>query len=247
MNRNKTSHVALAILGAIALIMLVVVMLLPVLNRRLKIEIKKVSEVSGTESEIPGEPEKVLVTAIYEMKEDSKKIVSINIEVFHVGSSRVTYLELPADTKVNLSEGLYKSLQTYGPELPQYFKLSNMAESFSEGYGLVGCNRILSELLGITVENYVRAEAGMLRDWKELHTKELTAEKYFDGYRKWMAKTVSNRMTQERWMYYESRRAVKTIIEETAPGSREKDGYVLSGKQLKAYVQELLQPREIKE
>lgn len=240
MREKKSSYIVLAIMGAVVLIMLTIVLLLPVFNRKLKVEITETAGVSSEETILPGVPEETLVTAVYEMKENSKKISAIYIEVFHVGSEEVTYMEIPVDTKVNLSEGLYKSLQTYGPELPQYMKLSNAAESFSAEYGLIGANRIVSELIGITVTHFVRAEEGTFSNWKELFLKEQTDKSFFEGYQSWMEKTSSDRRAEERWMYYESWQRVNTIIEEQAPGNREKDGYLLSEKQAKNRLQEIL-------
>ena len=40
-------------------------------------------------------------------------VESIYIEVFHTGTDKISYMEIPADTKVTLSEKLYKSLQAY--------------------------------------------------------------------------------------------------------------------------------------
>ena len=108
------------------IVLLTATFLLPVLNQMLEIEVKEAEPVVVTQSPLPESPEKQLVTVFYEMGTETKKINNIYIEVFHPDNATVFYLQLPVDTKVTLSEELYKSLQAYAPELPQYFKLSNI-------------------------------------------------------------------------------------------------------------------------
>lgn len=218
---------------------------LPVLTKYLAVEVVYTEPPVVTTAPLPEKPQEVLVTVYYEMEEDSKKIASIQIEVFHIGSSTVSYFEVPADTKINLSEDLYKSLQTYAPELPQYLKLSNMAESFSAEYGLTGCNRILSEVLGVSLTEYVRADAETMAAWLELQGTEKTETEYFAAYADWIKNSTSSLTVEERWTYYESRRKVEQVEQEVAPGSQEKDGYLISGKRSKERLGELILLRKV--
>lgn len=242
MKENGLSKIVLFILGGAVLVLLCVVALLPLLSRMFKVETKSVSPgtVAELQTSVPGEPEEVLVTAIYEMKQDTKKISSIYIEVIHAGSNIVNYVEVPVDTKVTLPEELYKSLQTYGPELPQYFKLSNMAESFSMEYGLTCCNRILSEILGVTIEHYIRTEETARKAWFKAVGKEKTDSGFFADYTDWVSKTTADITLEERWMYYETWKKVTSYTMEQAPGSQEKDGYLLSQKRTKELLGKLM-------
>lgn len=240
MERKNSLKIVAITLGTLFVLFFSVVILVPFLNDLFAVEIERTEETELTQAPVPGKPEEVTVTACYQMEANSKKISKIYIEVYHVGSNVVTYVEIPADTKVNLSEELYKSLQTYAPELPRYLKLSNMAESFSDTYGLTGCNRILSELMGVSVTDYVRAGKEALDAWLKAQQEQLTEQKYFNTYTKWMEASSSNKTLEERWMYYESRSGVHQVRIELAPGSREKDGYVLSGKRTGERLEELL-------
>lgn len=241
MLENKiTAKIFLIFFCCTLTIVLSMLAFLPLLNKLFEVEIKQ-SEAEVVAGAQPLEkPKELLVTSIYEMEEESKKISGIYIEVFHVESSSVTYFEVPVDTKVNLSEELYKSLQTYAPELPQYLKLSNMAESFSKEYGLTGCNRILSEVLGITLSEYVRTDKETFAAWKKVLTEEKTAKSFFEDFSKWIEASQSSLTVEERWMYYESQKLVSVVETETAPGSQEKDGYLISGKRSKERLQELM-------
>ena len=224
-------------------VMLLMLVLLPFLTRLLKVEVASNASAVVTGAPTPNKPELISVSAVYQMEEGTKKISSIYIEVFQTARSQVAYMEIPVDTKVNLSEELYKNLQTYAPELPRYLKLSNMAESFSTEYGLTGCNRILSEVLGISIEKYVCADKESLQSWLALQPEEKSNTGFFEDYTKWMTNSVSSMGTEERWSYYESWRQVTGIQMETAPGEREKDGFLISGKRSKERLQELMADR----
>ena len=214
-------------MGTILLTMLAFV---PFLNELVAVEVAKPQYPAVKQEALPDSPEQVPVTVYYIMEDSAKKISKLYIEVFPVGSETIFYMELPTDSKVNLSEGLYKSLQTYGPELPQHVKLCNMPESFSAEYRFTACNRILSELLGMTFTEYVRADLTSFNNWQELLNGEKTSSGYFKEYAAWISESSSSRTVQERWMYYESIGKVTNVVTETAPGSREKDGYIISSK-----------------
>lgn len=240
MKKNTSLKMIAVFLGVALTLLLTMLAVLPLLNKILAVEVMQPEAVTEAPVPLPAVPETVLLTAIYEMESDSKKISGITIEIFHVENDTAAYFAVPVDTKVNLSEALYKSLQTYAPELPQYLKLSNMAESFSAEYGLTGCNRIVSEVLGVSITNYVRADKETVLTWKEQLAQEKTGAGFFDAYANWLNCSESNLTTEERWMYYESLRRVAFVVTETAPGSQEKDGYLLSTKRSKERLQELM-------
>ena len=247
MKKNTSLKMIAVFLGVALTLLLTMLAVLPLLNKILAVEVMQPEAVTEAPVPLPAVPETVLLTAIYEMESDSKKISGITIEIFHVENDTAAYFAVPVDTKVNLSEALYKSLQTYAPELPQYLKLSNMAESFSAEYGQTGCNRILSEVLGVSVEEYIRADAATLANWFASVENEKTSTEFFSDYAEWLENSTSSLTAEERWTYYESWRQVNSIAVEEAPGSREKDGYQLSGKRCRERLQELMARQENKE
>lgn len=240
MKRNRPVKIVLLLSGVVFTMVLVILAMFPFLNHLFSVRVVQFETMQITQTPSENEPADVLVTAYYEMEEENSKISSIYLEVFHVGSSVVSCVEIPADTKVTLSDSLYKSLQAYAPELPQYLTLANMAEGFSKEYAPNGSNRILSEVLGITVSEFVRADKTALEAWWRLQQTEMAQDAFFDGYRTWLESSVSSRSAEEQWMYYESRQKVGKVTIETAPGSREKDGYLISGKRVRERLNELL-------
>ena len=239
--KHKSSVLAvLTAIGCLLTVILTMLAFVPFLNEVLAVEVAEQQEPVITAAPEPERPGKTPVTVYYIMEENSKKISEVYIEVFLTGQETVSYLKIPVDTKVNLSEELYKSLQTYAPELPQHFKVSNMAECFSTEYGLTGCNRILSEVLGMSFTEYVRTDAVSFRDWLELQEEENSLTVFFEGYAKWLENSVSSYTQKERWTYYESRQNIRQILVEEAPGSREKDGYLISSKRSKERLEEMM-------
>lgn len=240
LNQKRSLKLVLLIIGCFLTVIVTMLALIPFLSELLVVEVSEQMPPMVTQAAVPEAPEKVSVTVYYVMPENSKKISEIYIEVFRSGSSEVSYVRVPADTKITLSEELFKSLQTYAPELPQHLKISNMAENFSTEYGLTGCNRILSEVLGISFKEYVRTDATAMAEWKNLQEEEKSGTAFFDGYAKWLENSGSSRTTEERWMFYENRLAVSTVSMEIAPGSQEKDGYLLSAKRSKERLEQLM-------
>ena len=240
MKRKSVIKTMLPILGGILTILLVMLAVLPFLNRLFDVKVTVGSNALITVAPVPDKPENVPVTVYYIMEENSKKASEIYIEVLHSATGTVSYMQIPVDTKVDLSEELYKSLQTYGPELPQHFKLANVAESFSTEYGLTAGNRVLSEVLGVSMTEYVRTTAENFQEWLELLKKEKTASDLFEAYSLWLEKTTSSRSVEERWSYYESWRQVTNAVSEIASGSREMDGFKISSKRTKERLDEMI-------
>lgn len=238
MGRKASAKIIVIILGSILTVLLVMLAVLPALNRACTVTVEKQDAGIITQAPLPDKPEQAPVTVYYVPEENSKKISRIYIEVFCEGTA--FYMEIPTDTKVDLSEELYKSLQTYGPELPQHFKLANMTESFSEEYGLTAGNRILSEVLGFSLKEYVRTPAKEMEEWLKIQGEEKNASAFFKAYEEWISKTSSSRTPEERWTYYENRKKIAEVVTDTAPGSREKDGYLISSKRVKEWLEEKL-------
>lgn len=223
-------------------VVLMVITLYPILDKALYVA--PVEEGRITPAGTPdgkAEPEDILLTAVYE-QEESGKITAIYIEVFHVSGGRAYYMEVPVHTKVTLSTDLYKKLQAYSPELPQYLKLTNMGDGFSKEYCLTGCNRILSEVLGVEITHYVAANAEILNSWSEglelLCTKQEAPREFLLSYQKWLEFSESDMSMEERWMYYESYGKILPQMAEVAPGAEGLAEYIVSTAQAKLKLEE---------
>lgn len=238
---NKvTAGMFLLFFGCTLTVVLTVLAFHPFLNQVFAVDIKQKNAVEAETAPVLEAPAELLVTAIYEREDNSKKISAIYIEVFHVGSNTVSYVEVPVDAKVTISEKLYNSLQTYAPELPQYLKLANMTENFSNEYALTAANRILSEALGVSLSEYICADRQQLTEWFALIQEKTPATAFFEGYTTWLEHSQSTLLLEERWMYYESWKQITSVELETVPGTQNKDDYQISEKRSKERLQELM-------
>ena len=234
MTKRSSTSVIFFIMGGFFTVFIATLAIVPFLNELLLVEVsnKEVPFAIITPT-ISYFPEEQVVTVLYQMEENEKEISAIYIEIFQPSKETIYYMEIPVETKITLSNELYKSLQTYSPELPQYFKLSKMAEGFSKDYALTGCNRILSELLGVTFVHYVGGEKEVLQHWMECIAKQNTKKEFFDAYVVWLENSMSDLSTKERWMYYESYQKINSVVQQMALGSQELGGYSISSKQCK--------------
>lgn len=233
MKKKKALRCIGWVLGGVATVFLTMAALLPLMEHMLAVEVKTTEKAIAAVSPVPPAAEEVLVTALYITEEPGTALDAIFIEVFRPGEDTVFYLEIPVDTKVTLSGGLYKSLQAYSPELPQYLKLRVMAEGFSKEYAFTGCNRILSEALNVSVPHYVCTTKEEMEHWKAALKEEQVPADFFETYKQWISGSLSDLSEQERWIYYENLRMVRQVIEESATGTVEKDGFSISQKQVR--------------
>ena len=221
----------LAVSVAALVIGVMIVLLVPMLEERLKVDVTFQEQPDATELPKPSEPEERLVTAVYLMEKDSRVIEEVYIEVFPVESNRIYYMKVPGDTRFTLSEGLYESLRTYASELPQQIIVSDMAEWFTDNYAMTACNRMLSELLGASVTHYVGTNEKSWESWLQSLKEEKNPQSFSDSFTDWMTASKGDLTTVERWVYFESYLQITKVAEETAPGTQSTKGYTVSTKQ----------------
>ncbi len=241
MKKNSFLKMMLLFAGAVFTILITTFAVYPLLQYLLHVDVNTGREAFLSPTPLPAEaPEDVLVTAIYQQEDNSSYIDAIYIEVFHPGTGAAFYMEVPADTKVELSADLYKKLQTYSPELPQYLKLSKMGEGFSEEYRYFGCNRILSEVLGETIHHYICADKVTVEKWLEAVYKEKDNTRFFRIYSDWVTDSRADISADGRMVYYESYKEIVPAEIELAPGERNVGSYTVSKTQAKKRLKEYL-------
>ncbi len=237
MTEHHSARTLFFVIGGIVTVLLAMAAVVPFLTELLKIEVVHTMSPMITTSPLPNTIEEQLITVLYEQEEVSGEISAIYIEVFQPSKETIYYMEIPVQTKIMLSNELYKSLQTYSPELPQYLKLSKMAEGFSKDYALAGCNRILSELLGVSLEHYVSGEKEFVQHWMETLEINNTKKEFFEQYARWLEVSVSDLSNKERWMYYESYQKITKVEKKMAAGNQEVENFIISSKQCKELIE----------
>lgn len=185
----------------------------------------EVQESDGTIEELQPpekakEPEAVHVQLLCALDEESTEFTAFYLEVLNIYAETVFYFEIPAYTKVTISQELYRKLQAYSPGLPQYLKLSKLAGSFSDGYRMQGTLQVASELLGIPITHWCSMEKAALQKWMEaVLEKEKDSSEFFKQYQDFAQKAGSDQTALELWMYYDAYRSFSAIWEGTVPGT----------------------------
>lgn len=165
------------------------------------------------------QPETAKFQIFYIMEEETAEVVSVYAELLNAAADSVFYFEIPVYTKVTLPKELYQQLKAHSPELPQYMKLSNMAENFSDGYRIKGCQSILSEVLGMEAVHWMVLSEEEWRAWKDaVFAEPKTDKEFFLQYAALLAGTESDGSEREGWMYYESYLDAAAKWEGTVPG-----------------------------
>ena len=96
----------------------------------------------------------------------------------------------------------------------------------------------------MTLEAYVRTDAESFQKWKNALEGEKNSSAFFEEYSAWITNSSSSRSEQERFTYYESIKKVTSVSVNTVPGSREKDGYVISAKRAKECLEQMMHAKE---
>lgn len=166
------------------------------------------------------EPEAVCVQLLCVLNEEKTEFTAFYLEILNSYAETVFYFEVPAHTKVTISQELYRKLQAYSPGLPQYLKLSKLAGSFSEDYRMQGTLQVLMEVLGIPITHWCSLEEATLQEWMEaMFEKEKASSRFFKQYQDFVQKTVNDQTALELWMYYDAYRSFLAAWEGTIPGT----------------------------
>ena len=82
MEQKTSLKIILLVLLAVSAVALTMLAVVPALNRVFAVEVVKQETFEPTNAPVPDKPEALLVTALYGMEDNSKKIEAIYIEVF---------------------------------------------------------------------------------------------------------------------------------------------------------------------
>lgn len=190
-------------------------------------------------------PETAKLQIFYVMKEENTEICGIYAELYNLTANKVFYFEVPVTTKVTLSQELYRELSVHSPGLPQYMKLSKMAEHFSEEYRMDGCRRILSEALSVTAVHWVLLTEEEWLAWKEaVSVSRKTASEFFEQYTALLCDTESDEDLTRRWVYYEGYLNGSTEWKGTVPGIQKVGTFEVQKVQTKELFEEYLRKEE---
>lgn len=216
----QTLKISVSVLFCVLFVLGTAILVYPFLQRAFEVEeTDRNAEVPRLPKEAK-EPEKVRVQLLCALNEERTEFTGFYLEILNNYAETVFYFEIPAYTKVTISQGLYRKLQAYSPGLPQYLKLSRLAGSFSEDYRMQGTSQVLEELLGISIAHWCSMEEAALKEWMEavLDEKKNPSE-FFRQYQHFAQKAASDQTALELWMYYDAYRSFPAAWEGTIPGT----------------------------
>ncbi len=86
--------------------------------------------------------------------DDSGEVLRLLLEVYPCAQKRMSYITIPVETRIMMSDTLYQKLILINPSVPQLMKLSGITKHFPEGtayeYGVL----LIEELLNIKLSYY---------------------------------------------------------------------------------------------
>lgn len=173
-----------------------------------------------------GEVQEQSTQVIFFVSEETKELKEAVLEVIDSSNKRMKYIQIPANTKLNLSSKLYQKFSAIYTEMPQYFELSQLAKMFDEekryGYGQL----IIDDVLGIETGYYTAIE-GKAKDFSTYRKQlikqhQLTSRAAIESYIESNYKNMDTNLSKARKLQLVSAYATTKkcdIIEELIKGT----------------------------
>lgn len=93
--------------------------------------------------------------------DDNGDVRKLLLEVFNCAERKLCYFTIPAETRITMSDSLYRELMLVNPSVPQIMKLSGITKHFPEGtsyeYGVL----LIEELLDVKLSYYTVVPSGL--------------------------------------------------------------------------------------
>lgn len=214
----QTLKISVSMLICVLFVFGTAVLVYPLLQSIFEVQLPEKTE--GALPYVADKPEAVRVQLLCVLNEQETEFTAFYLEILNNHAESVFYFEVPAHTKVTISQELYRKLQVYAPELPQYLKLSKLPGSFSENYRMEGSLKIFEEVLGIPIAHWSCMKEAVLQEWMEaVFETEKNASGFFGQYKEFIRESASDQTSLERWMYYDAYRGLTPSWEGTVPGA----------------------------
>ncbi|MBQ9768245.1 MAG: hypothetical protein IJW37_09110 [Lachnospiraceae bacterium] len=141
----------------------------------------------------------------------------------------LVFVEVPTDTKAELSAGAYEVLSVHNPEIPELFMISELCEIFSEETLCMAATEVAAGFLGERPKACYILEEDTYRSLVE-ETKEggrfFIPDSVRDTILTVFEHAVTDRTPEEELVYVESYRDVEELYYYTLPGTATAQEYV---------------------
>lgn len=140
----------------------------------------------------------------------------------------LVFVEVPVNTKAELTSGGYEVLNVYNPEIPEMFMVSDLCKIFSEETRCMAAEEVGVSLLGVRpkecyiVEESVYEEITELVDGKRRFKSGLSVKEVISSVTEYGR---TDDTIKEEMVYWESYRDIDTIVYRVLPGEASAQEY----------------------
>lgn len=140
----------------------------------------------------------------------------------------LVFVEVPVNTKAELTSGGYEVLNVYNPEIPEMFMVSDLCKIFSEETRCMAAEEVGVSLLGVRpkecyiVEESVYEEITELVDRKRRFKSGLSVKEVISSVTEYGR---TDDTIEEEMVYWESYRDIDTVVYRVLPGEASAQEY----------------------
>lgn len=166
--------------------------------------------------------------SVLAVTDEERKVTTFLFRYADFLSDTMTFVEVPVNTKAELTKGGYEVLNVHNPELPELFMISDLCRIFSEETWCVAAEEVGVSLLGVRPkECYVMDEAlyGRITETTGGETRFVVPESLVETIVTVTEQSVTNDTLKEEAVYLESYSDVDRIVYTKLPGEASAEEY----------------------
>ncbi len=166
--------------------------------------------------------------SVLAVADEEREVTAFFLSYADFLNDTLAFVEVPTDTKTELSGGAYEVLSVHNPEMPELFMISELCGIFSEETLCMAAQEVGAAFLGVRPKACYILEEAVYETLTE-QTKEgirfLVPDSVKDTIGTVAEHSLSDRSLEEELVYLESYRDVKRIFYRKLPGKAEAQEY----------------------
>lgn len=166
--------------------------------------------------------------SVLAVTDGERKVAAFFLRYADFLNDTLVFVEVPVDTKAELSGGGYEVLSVHNPELPELFMLSELCSFFSEETLCMAAQEVGASFLGVRPKTCYILEKAAFEELTE-RTKDgirfALKDSVKDTIVKVTERALTDRSLKEEMVYLESYLDVKRVIYRRLPGKAEAQEY----------------------
>lgn len=159
--------------------------------------------------------------SVLAVQNEEREITSFWIRYADFLADTLMFVEVPVDTKAELTSGGYEVLAVYNPEVPEMFMVSDLCHIFSEETRCMAAEEVGVSLLGVRPKECYIIEESFFEEMTETVNGErrfrtgLSVKEVISAVTK---QALTNGAPEEEMVYLESYRDIDRIVYQKLPG-----------------------------